>query len=234
MSDAVVLEPQSPFRDQTPIATTNRNINNIYWRKGEHDTDPGWIIVGPGLETGQAKRWMNRGREPLVVFSYTDKVSPKTQRRETIEYNENNLARERFYWFFKNGGAGEFPVEQVVAYHWHVKPPYGMSAEVFPQLLNFDIPEPLWCALCPPSAPNKNSEAELVQHAIITHQIPVKEAHALIEQSRTPPQGKGIAPKLTRKTAEAATEETGYNCLECGKQNFKTRIGLAGHMRSHA
>ena len=208
MSD-LVLEPQRDApRSQAAGRSTNRNINDIYWRKAD-----GWICVGPALETAQSQFWLKRGREPLEQYSYTDRVSSKTGKRETIENSADNLARERFYWFFKNGGAKEFPVEQIVAYNWHVKPPYGMSKEIFPQLEEYVLPDPLWCPLCPPSAPTKNSPAQLVQHGMIGHGLQLREAKALLENAAEAPTGGGLNPIIRKKsdmTKEAVAKRRAY------------------------
>ena len=207
MSDAV-MEPQSPFKE-TAVRSENRNIPNLYWRKGPNEPTAGWIIVGPGLETAQGKRWRDKGREPLIDYSYTDRTSPKTGARETIEYTADGLSRFRYYWFFKNGGAKEFSVEQIVAHNWHINPPYGLSVEAFPQLAEWVLPEPLWCPICPPSAPNKNSPAQLIQHGMIGHKLGLAEARELLKDARTPPTAGGLSPVIRRKsemTPEAIAE----------------------------
>lgn len=200
MSD--VEKPQlEPTRAEVrqPPASPNRNINECYWRRGPNENSPGWIIVGPGPETAQARRWQDGGREPLVELSLTDRTSPKTGRRERIDYNTDNIARSRFYWFFKNGGAVEFPVDQIVAFKWHIKPPYGMSSEVFPQLKEYEIPDPWWCPMCPPQVLPKNSAQQLLQHIIIGHSLPLNEAKPLLADASKPPLSGGLDPVIRKK-----------------------------------
>ncbi len=205
MADTPVLEPTSPYKKATP-RSDNRNIPNCYWRKGPKEPTAGWIIVGPGEETRQADRWKAKGREALPQYSLTDRVSPKTDQPEPIEYAEDNLGRDRYYWFFKNGGAKEFTIEQVVEHKWHIKPPYGLSVEVFPQLSEYELPPPLWCAVCPPSKGPFNSPAQIVQHAMVSHQLALPEAKALLEDAHEPPVAGGLAPVI-RKKSEATPEK---------------------------
>lgn len=211
MSDAEkepVLEPVLEERPHQP-ASANRNINECYWRKASWEQDPGWIIIGPGPETAQALRWQSRGREALVELSLTDRVSPKTRRRERIDYNEDNLARNRYYWLFKNGGAKEFPIHQIVAFKWHVKPPYGLSKEAFPQLEEYELPDPWWCALCPPQVMPKNSATHLLQHLMIGHKLPLAEAKPLLADAGKPPLsgGAGLVIRKKQTPEEKATED---------------------------
>ena len=208
MTDAPVLEPQSPYRKATP-RSENRNIPNCYWRRGPRESNPGYIIVGDGEETRQADRWKRKGRTPLPQYSLTDRKSPKTGAPEPIEYSEDSLDRERYYWFFKNGGAKEFPVEQIVEYKWHINPPYGLSVDAFPQLADYILPEPLWCQVCPPSKPPFNSAAQVVQHGMISHKLSLPDAKALLEDADKPPAVGGLAPAIRRKdemTAEKVAE----------------------------
>src|SRR3990167_9067645 len=149
----------------------NRNINDIYWRKPD-----GWIIVGhsalPGTNgrplTAQAESLIRKGWEPLIEYSYTDRVSPKTGHRETIEVATDRLGTpDRYYWLFKNGGAHLFTIEQIVEHHWHLNPPYGLPRTVFPQLREWDVPDAYWCPACPGDQQARNSEEQVVTHLMI-------------------------------------------------------------------
>lgn len=219
MSDAEpVLEPQLEKPKHQPT-TGNRNINKCYYRRSAGEADPGWIIVGPGPETAQSRRWRDSGREALEELSLTDRVSPKTGRRERIDQGEDNLARNRFYWFLKNGGAKEFPIGQVVAYKWHISPPYGMSKEAFPQLEEYELPEPFWCAICPPQTMPKNSVQQLLQHLMVGHGLPLQEAKPLLADAGHPPLSSGdglvIRKKVPPEQKEAEDRE---------REAFATRI----------
>lgn len=201
MTDTLVepiLEPESPYK-KPPARSDNRNIPNCYWRKGPNESTPGGIIVGPGEETKQADRWKKKGREALPQYSLTDRKSPKTGETEPIEFAEDRLGRFRYYWFFKNGGAKEFTVEQIVDYKWHITPPYGLTVDAFPQLAGYEIPPPLWCAVCPQDKSPFNTPAQIIQHGMIHHQLKIQEARALLEDAKTPPIAGGLSPVLRKK-----------------------------------
>jgi len=190
---------------QRPSTAQNRNINPIYWQKGD-----GWIITGPGLETAQAERWRKKGRTPLLEYSLTDRTNPKSGLRETIEGNADRLATEyRYYWLFKNGGAHLFTIEQIVAHHWHIQPPYGLPLSVFPQLEEYDVPKPYWCAACPGKSNPMNSEEELLTHAMITHRMTLVQARDLIPFAQLAPKDRGprLAIRKKVKAIEAQAEE---------------------------
>ena len=85
---------------QANAPNQNRNINDIYWAKGPHEADPGWIIVGPSaiigsegrMITRQAESWARKGRVPLIEYSYTDRISTITN----IEADETRSAQTRW------------------------------------------------------------------------------------------------------------------------------------------
>lgn len=175
-----------------PTGGGGYNIDNIYWKKGPNENEPGYIIVGPGLETRQADRWRRGGRIPLKEYSYTDRISPRTGERYTIEYNRDGLQDSQgdttwmYYWFFKNGGAPLFPVEQILEQKWHIFPPMGMSVDVFPQLQEYEIPEPFWCSLCTKDNPFL-TEATLVKHGIVGHGLDRIEVLKLVKDAKRRP-----------------------------------------------
>ena len=193
------IVPVTPdWMERNTTAGSVRNINDIYWKRGPNESSPGWILVGPNAIPGpdgrpltaQAETWKRKGRTPLIEYSYTDEVSPITGKRETIETAKNRLNTEwKWYWLFKNGGAHLFPIDQIVSYHWHIKPPYGLDKSVFPQLEEYDVPEPLWCAACPGERPPKNSQEELVTHAMVHHRMTEPQARDLLKYASHPPVG---------------------------------------------
>ena len=220
------LVPEQPDwlqrQEDTKAVTTNRNINDIYWAKGPREADPGWIIVGPSAEMGsngrpittQAEAWIRKGRTPLIEYSFTNRVSPKTGQRETLDPSVNGGDRlstpDRWYWLFRNGGAHLFPIEQIVAHHWHITPPYGLPKSVFPQLDEYDVPSPFYCPACAGSAPPKNSAEEVIQHLMISHRMTLPQARDLETQSHgfvdQPVGSSGLAIRRKAQRIEHAAE----------------------------
>jgi hypothetical protein len=184
--------------NQRPTTARNRNINPIYWKKNKREG--GWIIVGPGLATAQADHWIKKGRIPLLEYSYSDRVSPKTNLRETIDLQADRLGTTyRWYWLFKNGGAHVFPIDQIVAYHWHIEPPYGLPKSTFPQLEEWEVPEPYWCAACAGDSNPHNSESEILTHAMITHRMTLVQARDLLPFAHERPKERGAVLAIRKK-----------------------------------
>lgn len=204
-------------QEQRP-ASNNVNINDIYWRKPVQPGDTaGYIVVGPSAIPGpdgrpltvQAEARVRKGWEPLIAYSYTNRVSSKTQQRETIESTQDRLATPDWaYWLFVNGGAHLFPIEQIVEHHWHLQPPYypaGTPAEdVFPQLADWEVPGAFWCPACPGSAPPKNSEEQVSTHLILQHSMTSVQVNDLYEQTAgfTNPAHTSGGIRLRRKLVE--------------------------------
>lgn len=198
-------------------AQTNRNINDIYWRKPD-----GWIVTGPSAVPGpdgrpltrQAESLMRKGWTPLIEYSYTDKVSPKTGQRETLDPSKDDGDRlgtpDRYFWLFRNGGAHLFSIEQIVAHHWHITPPFGLSKTVFPQLSEWDVPDPYWCPACAGERPPKNSPEEVVRHLMIQHSqtlVQVRDLQQATHDFRDKPIGAaGLAIRRRVEASEAASE----------------------------
>ena len=182
------VAPQWKQRQEAAGApSTNRNINDIYWRKRD-----GWITTGPNAQLGvdgkpltaQSDTKRRLGWEPLIQYSFTDRVSDKTGQHDTIEITQDRLnTPDKFYWFFVNGGAHLFPIEQIVAYHWHITPPFGLPKTVFPQLDEYDVPLPHYCPACAPGAPIKNAPGEVVQHMVVQHQMNLQQIRILEDQT---------------------------------------------------
>ena len=250
------IVPVTPeWMERNTTAGSVRNINDIYWKRGPAENSPNWILVGPSAVQGpdgrpltaQAESWMRKGRVPLIEYSYTDEVSPLTGKRETIETAKNRLNTEwRWYWFFKNGGAPLFPIDQIVTYKWHIKPPYGLDKSVFPQLQEYDVPDPLWCAACPGTRPPFNTKEELKTHLMVSHRMTEPQAREMFEFAARPPVGDaglnirrkaqrietkaeaaGIAP-LDMPSPEAIVHATKHICNFCGSEFPK---GLPMHMK---
>ena len=235
-------------QEQKP-ASANRNINDIYWRKPN-----GYITYGPSAIhgsngrplTAQAESRIRQGWEPLIEYSYTNRVSPQTGQRDTIEVSADRLnTPDRWYWLFANGGAKEFTIEQIVEHHWHITPPFGLSRSVFPQLEEWDVPDPRWCPQCPPGRAPMNSDDQVTKHLLVVHQpMTAIQAGELLKFAKEPPRaaaGVGIRRK-TREVQEASVEEIAAAeaeanagrriiCDQCGEE-FKTCPQRATHVKA--
>jgi hypothetical protein len=214
--DLIPVPPEWMQRQQQRGAPNqNRNINDIYWRKPD-----GWIVVGPSAVPGangrpmtaQAEGLQRRGWTPLTEYSFTDRISDKTGHRETIELNADRLGTDaRYYWLFRNGGAHLFTIEQIVEHHWHINPPFGLAKSVFPQLLEWDVPEPYWCPACAGTKPPKNSQEQVVTHLMVEHRMTIVQARDLQDSTqgfRSQPAGAaGVAIRRKVMAAENTATE---------------------------
>lgn len=233
---------------------TNVNLGDIYWKKGSRESDPGWIIVGPTTERGRdgrpinlhAETWIRKGRTPLLEYSYTSRVSARTGNRETLEITADRLnTPDRYYWLLANGGARLFTIEQIVAHHWHITPPFGLSKAAFPQLDEWDVPEPHYCGACTAEQPPKNSEEELISHMIIGHRMTLPAARDLIASydiHERPRGTKGLTIRRKAQAFERAVEEVSETpspdqpkarlivCDDCGV-SFPDGLAKARHVK---
>ena len=82
-----------------------------------------------------------------------------------------------------------------------------MSLDAFPQLADYELPPPLWCAVCPPSKVPFNSPAQIIQHAMISHKLGLPEARALLEDADKPPAAGGLAPIIRKKSDDTPKEK---------------------------
>lgn len=260
--DLIPVPPEWMQRQNAQNAPNqNRNINDIFWQKGPNEADPGWIIVGPSalkgadghLITRQAESWIRRGRTPLIEYSYTDRRSPRTGLPETIETSTDRLGTtDRYYWFFRNGGAPLFPIEQIVAHHWHITPPFGLARSVFPQLDEWDVPDPYYCPACAGNKPPKNSVEEVIQHLMIEHRQTLIQARDLQKSTNSfrekPAGNSGLSIRRKVAKQEGSNEPSEIErlntegvpdvatpkliiCDQCGEQ-FKDGLAKARHIKN--
>lgn len=249
--DLIPVPPSWMARqDQAGGPSTNANINDVYWQKPD-----GYIITGPSAEIGpngrpitaQAEGLIRRGWKPLVEYSYTNRVNSKTGHRETIEVNADKLnSPDRYYWLFANGGAHLFPIEQIVEHHWHINPPYGLKKEVFPQLQEWDVPDPYWCPACTGEKPCKNSEEQVSTHLMVEHRMTINQVRDLQTATNNftdKPRGSaGVAIRRKAQQQEAAVtkQEAAPSpslpvarliiCDSCG-ESFPDGLAKARHVK---
>ena len=106
---------------------------HMYTKKPKDDlAEPGWVKVTPAWKSIRSD-YEGRG------FQYMDRygkfhTGATNQDRRGVPWTPEE---EPWRLIFQMEGAAEFPVDQVIAFHWHLAPPY---REVrFPQLDGVDI-----------------------------------------------------------------------------------------------
>jgi|TARA_R110000824_G_scaffold10817_6_gene47363 hypothetical protein len=106
-------------------------------RRRSHPTQPGWIIPRDSTANQQAK-YIKAGWEPLEQygsFVYGQFGNDAVKDVNGVHFDSS---KENYKVFFQRGGAPAMPVDQVIAYGWHLRPPY--KGVVFPQLEGLNIP----------------------------------------------------------------------------------------------
>jgi hypothetical protein len=142
------------YPEEVQIKQTELNFF-LYWRKPN-----GWIVSAPGWPQEYAKRIRARW-EALPQYG-TFIPGQKATDARGVTFNPH---REPWRVIFQHNGADAFPLEQVIAYNWHLNPPY--KEVVFPQLegVTVDIFD------CPECNAQPFHEAEhLAQHLRIRHE----------------------------------------------------------------
>ena len=127
--------PEAPslFPDQIEMAAPPGRGLHGYYRRG----DGGWIVVAATTPANRS-HYEYKGFTHLPQYGEfkngTSGGSPKEQDARGVAWNP---ADEPWRLILQKGGAKEFPVSQIIAYHWHVRPPY-RDLE-FPQLADVKI-----------------------------------------------------------------------------------------------
>ena len=156
-----------------------------------------------------------------------------------------NPGDEPWRLIFQHGGAHEFPLSQIIAYRWHITPPY--REVVFPQLEGVKVYD-LFCPECETGTFSSVVQGEAVdmlrQHLVskvnTSHQYRPEDFRALGEEY-------GIdffAPRRGRRDASTGSlvpepdetpafvaEATIFRCNDCGEE-FAARSERMRHGKS--
>ena len=136
VSEAPSLFPQIEVSAPLP----GRSEHGYYRKKN------GWIITGNVGTPANKSSYEIQGAIYLNLYGFwrpgsaDGQAKPEERDRNGTPWNP---AIEPWRRIFQEGGANEFPVDQIVAYGWHRRPPY--REVTFPQLQGvavFDLPCP--------------------------------------------------------------------------------------------
>ena len=146
-------EAPTLFPDAVRTKPTDTNFF-LYWRKPD-----GWIVAAPGWPQEYAKR-VRQGWEALPQYgTFTPGQVSKDIRG--IRFNPH---LEPWRVICQKGGAKEFPLEQVIAFNWHLAPPY--KEVELPQLEGVEV-DVLDCPEC--NVQPFHDPQHLAQHLRIRH-----------------------------------------------------------------
>ena len=106
-----------------------------YWKR----SDNGWVVVA-STNPSNKNDYEFKGYEFLQKygeFANGTGLPRATQNEQDDRGNPWNPANEPWRMIFQRGGVEEFPVSQVLAYNWHITPPY--KEVTFPQLEGVEV-----------------------------------------------------------------------------------------------
>ena len=146
---------------------------HCYFRRDPHEVDSdgrphpqrGWIITGnatwSNVQHFTEKHYERMTRYGTFIIDTADpRAKPKAIDTRGVPWNS---ALEPWKQILQMGGAKEFPVSQIIAMHWDIRPPY--RGVTFPQLrgaevTNYQCPE---CSRGPFSGLTSRAAAELLR-----------------------------------------------------------------------
>ncbi len=222
-------------------------VPHIYYaRRDTHPTQPGWIINRDSHPIQQAK-YIKGGwtpREEFGSFVYGMFGNDQVKDANGVLFDS---AKEPYRVFFQRGGAEHMPVDQVIAYGWHITPPY--KGVKFPQVDNLDIPR-FQCAECPHrpfvasihlkthlESTHKYTRMELIQYANdedISWERRI-EHHEQVAAAEAEPE---TFPDLNLSDDPVLETETVLSCDDCDyttpADSKQHKTALRMHRRIHA
>lgn len=108
-------------------------------KHGYYKSEKGWVLVASTTPSNRAD-WEYKGYTFLPQYGEfingTNQPGAKQKERDARGLPWNP-AIEPYRLIFQKDGAKEFPAAQVIAYRWHIRPPY--REVTFPQLEGLDI-----------------------------------------------------------------------------------------------
>lgn len=208
-----------------------------YYRKTN-----GWIITAP-VWASYRNDMEFKGYD--FLSEYGTFVMDMAGNRSTKDLRGNyfSVVDEPWRFIFQRGGAKEFPVEQILAFRWHIRPPY---REVkFPQLEGVTVYD-YFCPECEKGVFSSQFQQEAIDHLRVhlisrfdaAHSYRPEDLRALGEQYGidffAPRRGRRQVVQTAQPSAapDLSLSED-FICDICGKP-AKSGLGLMSHKRTHS
>ena len=137
-----------------------------YYRRPDNE----WIMALP-TSLGNDRDWQLKGFQRLIKYGeFPNGTTGEKPNTRDENGNPWNPADEPWRQIFLRGGGKEFPITQVLAYRWHLRPPY-LEAK-FPQLDGVEVTN-LECPECDKGvfASRNPQEASLMLKQHLTSEI---------------------------------------------------------------
>lgn len=122
-----MTQPRTLFPDRASTQKTPLG-DFMYYRKPD-----GWIVPGQSAPNYFAGK-LARGYTPLPQYG----TFTPGQMSEDIRGVPFDAHAEMWRVIFQKDGAEAFPIDQIIAYNWHLAPPY--AGVTFPQMEGVDVP----------------------------------------------------------------------------------------------
>ena len=239
MTNAPSLYPEQA----EPVAQAGRGAHG-YYRRGPGGSRGGWIMaIGawPGFRSDmEYKGYVFLQRYGTWVLPGPGAGSTVTDRRG-VRFNPGD---EPWRFIFQDGGAHEFPLSQIIAYGWHITPPY--REVVFPQLEGVKIYD-YFCPECETGTFSSTDKQEAVdwlrQHLVSgkdgTHAYRPEDLRALGEEygidffapRRGRREASGAHTEQVTNPSQMVAGETTFRCNDCGAE-FAARSERMRHGKS--
>ena len=202
---------------------------SMYYRaRADHPSMPGWILMKQAAPQNRA-RFVQYGWTPLDEFG-TFIHAQKSKDANGVKFNSTNHGNWRV--LFQRGGASMFPVDQIVAYGWHLRPPF--KEAVFPQMADVEVPE----FLCPQCSKSYPDATYLKTHLVSRHDYTRMEIVAYAKDSGITFERHGArpAPEPVPKVLDMTTPPAErLSCDQCGfvtkEDSKRPKQSLSTHQR---
>ena len=219
-------------------AGTGRNLGDrvIYYRRpvGEDKADSGWIVWGDSASGTKLQDFAIRGFEPLMKYGRIN--DPKTEKRA----EEESWSMERRVWhaiLSHPDGPAEFPVEQIITFHWYRPELCPEPGVRFPQLSGkvreYRCPE---CNRQPFIDVNGvGGITNLASHLRILHRWDRTNLMAYGERVGIDFNAPDVGTQLVRDFEVGPAPATSLSCPDCSQTYSGPMAGahLARHQKSH-
>jgi hypothetical protein len=224
----------------TPVEVTSQSDPALacYWRRPDDGTERArWITTGQN----NASAFMHNARKGMVPLLEYGVFTPSGKARDKNGVIWDSLG-ERWRLIFQMGGAKEFPASQVIAYRWHIVPPY--RGVEFSQIEGMDI-EIIECPECDKGV--FSQPYDLGQHLRLGHAWTPAElreygreigmSFARVRSPRTPRVMDAPADALEELELQEIPRNKEYACKEPGCDwapvlgRKSPALALSGHRR---
>ena len=136
----MVLEAPTMYPEVREVVTAPGKGLHGYYRKAD-----GWLSVASTTPSNRG-HYEEKGFTFLAQYGqFANGTFHGVAKERDARGVPWNPADEPWRLLFQKGGAKEFPADQIIAYRWHIRPPYREA--IFPQLKGVDITD-LPCPEC--------------------------------------------------------------------------------------